>query len=111
MLLGMPFVVLARPGFLKDLHAHGFKTFGDFWDESYDDCYDYRERYEHYYNTLKQIQSFSVSKRKAMLNDMQPILEHNNQLCLSGWPIYSCLRTVENFIETCNDSVVKETLI
>ena len=31
-----PFVVLQAPGSLEYLRSYGFKTFGDFWDESYD---------------------------------------------------------------------------
>ena len=32
-----PFVMVSKKGTLKYLRDIGFKTFGDFWDESYDD--------------------------------------------------------------------------
>ena len=35
-----PFIVLGPKGYLKQLRSHGFKTFGEFWDESYDDIDD-----------------------------------------------------------------------
>ena len=34
------FIVLGPKGILKQLRSHGFKTFGEFWDESYDDIDD-----------------------------------------------------------------------
>ena len=39
-LMAHPFVVAANPGYLRDLRAAGFQTFGDFIDEGYDliDC-------------------------------------------------------------------------
>ena len=31
-----PFIFVGRPGMLKFLHSLGFKTFSEYWDESYD---------------------------------------------------------------------------
>jgi len=35
--LGMPFIIVGTQGSLRYLRSYGFKTFGDLWDESYDD--------------------------------------------------------------------------
>lgn len=39
-----PFLVLSCPGYLRYLRSRGFKTFGDVWDESYDDIEDLGNR-------------------------------------------------------------------
>lgn len=39
-----PFVVLGPPGYLKFLHSHGYETFGDWIDESYDNEQDISTR-------------------------------------------------------------------
>ena len=39
-----PFIVFGNPGTLKELHNLGFKTFSDFWDESYDEDYNFTSR-------------------------------------------------------------------
>ena len=35
--MGNPFIVLGPKGYLHNLKRLGFKTFGTFWNESYDD--------------------------------------------------------------------------
>jgi len=35
-----PFILLSCQGSLEYLRSYGFKSFGEFWDESYDDCDD-----------------------------------------------------------------------
>ena len=44
--MGMPFVIVGTQGSLKYLRSYGFKTFGDLWDESYDDEPDDSKRIE-----------------------------------------------------------------
>jgi len=54
-----PFVLAAGPGALKYLRNYGFKTFGDFWDESYDNETDTVSRLEKIIDTMQQIQNLS----------------------------------------------------
>jgi hypothetical protein len=35
-----PFIIQSCRGSLEYLRRYGFRTFGEFWDESYDDCDD-----------------------------------------------------------------------
>lgn len=44
LITGTPFVLAATPFFLKHLHKLGFKTYNNFWDESYDEITDFRTR-------------------------------------------------------------------
>jgi hypothetical protein len=51
--MGMPFVIVGTQGSLKYLRSYGFKTFGDLWDESYDDEPDDSKRIEKIAQVLK----------------------------------------------------------
>jgi hypothetical protein len=44
LITGMPFVVVASPKFLSNLHDLGFVTYNDIWDESYDEIQDHKKR-------------------------------------------------------------------
>ena len=37
LIIGMPFVSVSTPHFLKNLRSLGFETYSSVWDESYDD--------------------------------------------------------------------------
>jgi hypothetical protein len=68
---------MAPPGTLKYLHEHGYKTFSDFWDESYDDCTDHEKRLYKIFDVIKYIESKTITELKDIYNDMRPILDHN----------------------------------
>ena len=74
---GRPFVIAGAPGVLKFLKDAGFKTFSDFWDESYDDIELHDDRLISLCNTIETICSMSLDQMKQMYNDMIPILKHN----------------------------------
>lgn len=72
-----PFVMFSAKGTLMYLKNHGFKTFDDFWDESYDNESDPQLRF---LKCCKIVQSI-ITKPIIELNDMycamKSILEHN----------------------------------
>lgn len=72
-----PFILMAPPGTLKYLHEHGYKTFSDFWDESYDDCTDHEKRLYKIFDIIKYIESKTIAELRDMYKDMRPILDHN----------------------------------
>jgi hypothetical protein len=72
--LGMPFVMVGTQGSLKYLRSYGFRTFGDLWDESYDDEPDDSRRIEKIAQLLKQLEG---SDRQAIFDSAQEIIEHN----------------------------------
>lgn len=70
-----PFIPVGCPGILRYLRQQGFKTFGDYWDESYDDENDFETRVDMIIDILR-----SWKKRKDfsnVLKHMKPILDHN----------------------------------
>jgi hypothetical protein len=78
--LRMPFVLAGCAHNLEYLCSYGFRTFGDYWDESYDTIEDPVLRIKAITQVIKTINSLSLKQQKNMLLDMQPILEHNYQL-------------------------------
>jgi|688.fasta_scaffold154741_2 hypothetical protein len=73
------FVMFGAAGTLKYLKEHGFKTFDNFWDESYDTINDPHERFLSCCNVLTELTKLSINNIKEMYIKMLPILEHNRQ--------------------------------
>ena len=78
--LRMPFILVGCAHNLEYLRSYGFRTFSDFWDESYDAIDDPILRLQAIVNILKDIATMSPEQQRAMLCDMQPVLEHNYNL-------------------------------
>jgi hypothetical protein len=75
--LRMPFILLGCAHNLAYLRSYGFKTFGDYWDESYDAIEDPIARMQAVTKILSELEGQDL---QAMLLDMQPILDHNYHL-------------------------------
>ena len=78
--LRMPFILVGCAHNLKYLRSYGFRTFGDFWDESYDSIENPVLRLQAITKILKDISALSSEEQKQMLLEMEPILEHNYNL-------------------------------
>ena len=76
----MPFILLGPAHNLKYLRSYGFKTFGAWIDESYDDIEDNMERIDAVVQVLFNLQTQDLEK---MLVEMESILEHNYNLFYS----------------------------
>ena len=74
-----PFVMIGGPYMLRYLREQGFETFGDFWDESYDEIEDHEERMQAIFNTLDSILSRPVSELQDLYLKMKSILEKNRR--------------------------------
>jgi hypothetical protein len=72
-----PFIVLGKPGILKQLKKWGFKTFSDFWDESYDEIENNSERMIKVYQVVKSLIDKSNEEWDLMYDNLIPILEYN----------------------------------
>jgi hypothetical protein len=73
----VPFILLGGAGNLKYLRNYGFKTFGDYWDESYDNITSPSQRSDAVLDVLTKIANTSLSELRLMKQDMAHILEHN----------------------------------
>jgi hypothetical protein len=75
--LGMPFVLSATAGSLAYLRDYGFRTFGEFWDESYDLETDDFVRAEKIAAVLKKLDDLSEYKKQKLFQACWPVIEHN----------------------------------
>jgi len=75
--LHQPFVVLQAPNSLMYLRSYGFKTFGAWWDESYDTIEDPQERMQAIADIVNSIGNKSLEELERMRTEMASVLEHN----------------------------------
>lgn len=74
--MGMPFIIVGTQGSLRYLRSYGFRTFGDLWDESYDDEPDDTKRIEKIAHVLKLLDGLEED-RQAIFESAQEIIDHN----------------------------------
>lgn len=72
-----PFILVSTAGSLKYIKQLGFKTFDQWWDESYDDEQDHEKRILKILNVIDYIDTFSVDELREMYLSMNNILQHN----------------------------------
>lgn len=75
--MGMPFVIVSTAGSLEYLRSYGFRTFHDFWDESYDLELDDDVRIEKIAQVLHDLNSLNQYQRQDLLQQARPVIEHN----------------------------------
>lgn len=74
-----PFIVFAAPGYLQKLKHIGFRTFDQFWDESYDQ-YQLQARYQRILNVIVGLVRLSDNDFIDLVQQTQDIAEHNKNL-------------------------------
>lgn len=74
--LGMPFVIVGTRGSLEYLRSYGFRTFGDIWDESYDNADD-DVRIEKIAKLLKDLDDLSADQKQNVFESARDVIEHN----------------------------------
>jgi hypothetical protein len=75
-----PFIVVGPAYSLKMLKDDGFKTFDEFWDESYDDKINHESRFIKLFDLFEEINNWPIKKCREIHRKMLPILEHNRNL-------------------------------
>lgn len=75
-----PFIIAGVKGVLKGMHELGFKTFGEFWDESYDDIEDSTERMRKIMDVVGYIGTWSDDQILDFRRKVKPILDHNYEV-------------------------------
>lgn len=74
-LMYQPFIVLGSVGYLERLKSYGFKTFSDFWDESYDTIKNPRKRY-------KKVRELILSLNKMSIEEMNELYQKTKEICI-----------------------------
>lgn len=82
MFLKKPMIVMGSKNHLLYLRQMGFRTFGDFWDETYDG-FEGRDRYIRILNLIDNLSTMSMEKLETMYWDMQYTLDYNYNLLIT----------------------------
>jgi len=72
-----PFIVVGPPKTLEYIRSMGFKTFNDFWDESYDDELHHGERLAKIFDLIDQIMNTPLADLRTMYDKMRDTVQHN----------------------------------
>ena len=81
LLMKTPFILFGAPGTLGYLRSLGFKTFEQFWDESYDTEQNHHLRFLKCCRIMQSIVDKPVTEFDLVYTQMLPILDHNRS-CL-----------------------------
>lgn len=77
-----PFLLVAPPYSLRYMKEEfGFKTFDKWWDESYDNIENHKERLTAIYSLIDELNAKDLSELTEMVNDMKDVLIHNFNRC------------------------------
>lgn len=77
--LRMPFIMVGTANSLEYLRSYGFRTFHDFWDESYDQEINDDARLEKISQLLITFDRMTVQQRQDLFMATLPIIEYNYQ--------------------------------
>jgi hypothetical protein len=78
-----PFILLGNPFSLKKLKDMEYKTFSDWWDESYDNETCLYTRIQKIVEIMLEISTWSLEKLNKTLIEMEDILKHNFNIFIS----------------------------
>jgi len=81
MLFKKPMIIMGSKNYLSYLRQMGFRTFADFWDESYDG-YEGKDRYFRILELIDTLAKKSFEELEYMYYSMQFTLDHNYQLLM-----------------------------
>lgn len=79
MVMLQPFIVFAGAGSLAYLRSCGFRTFSDFWDESYDQERDHTARYMKIIDLIHQLATLPDNRMRQILQACQVVVRHNRE--------------------------------
>ena len=72
-----PFIMLGSPNSLKSIKDMGFKTFSNFWDESYDLEFDHTRRLLKIIELCKSISEWTPERKIEFTHQVKDIVEYN----------------------------------
>jgi hypothetical protein len=75
---------------LERLRGYGFKTFGDMWDESYDDIISPKERMNSVVKLIKRLNEGDTLYK--LYSKSKDILEYNQEIAFNFWKRESCTK-------------------
>jgi hypothetical protein len=91
-----PFVMVSAAGTLAHLRDLGFKTFGQWWDESYDNISNANDRMRAIFDVLRTINRWDEAKRLEFSHEVKSVVDYN-YAHLRAMPDVGVLDFVERF--------------
>lgn len=79
-----PFIMLGSVGSLKGIKDMGYETFSDFWDESYDEEKDDKQRLLKIVDLCKTISAWSKEDKLEFTKKIKPRIEYNYNHFMKG---------------------------
>lgn len=98
-----PFIMINKPGALKEIHNLGFKTFSPFINEEYDNIEDDSERMEFIYAEIMRLNSLSIEEIHNWYKTIWDILIYNRNLLFDYADKKDWME--HNFITTLRDDI------
>lgn len=92
-----PFIIVGVNGAIKGMQDAGFKTFGEFWDESYDTIPEPHMRMQFIKNIIADIGTWDQARILDFRQRVKPILDHNFNVLKHSTP--------RNIVMTLSDLV------
>lgn len=77
-----PFIIMSNRNFLANFKRLGFRTFSQWWDESYD-LYSGQDRIRQVEKILELISSWTLEELSVKLLEMREVLDHNYNVFVS----------------------------
>ena len=74
-----PFIIFSGSGSLQYLKDYGFKTFSNFWDESYDLEKDSNKRFNKIKKLINELNSLSSRDFRKLMHSMQTVIDYNRE--------------------------------
>lgn len=94
----MPFIIVGNCYSLRDLQQEGYRTFSDYWDESYDEIHDPVRRMKKIEELIVSISKKTPTEIQDWYSNMEDILIHNyNTLMNSRAGCTAITKLVENY--------------
>lgn len=75
-----PFILVGAPGALQSMRDIGYKTFGEFWSENYDNIKEPRTRMKEIVRICEEISKWNDEQILDFRRRVKPILDHNFSL-------------------------------
>jgi len=96
-----PFVIVGAQGTLSVLRSVGFKTFSDYWDESYDETSDPEDRLAKVVDVIEDICDRSVDDLRKLCLSMEDVLNYN----LNHYSHNLKISELEKFENACQENL------
>jgi hypothetical protein len=100
LLVKRPMLIAGSRYSLATLRELGFKTWGDWWDESYDDMEYFYQRANAIVKIISDFSCYSINDQRTICLEMQEVLEYNFQHYVNNF----CKKDFELYLQNLRES-------